>query len=74
MYISLSESILLNSQIELIIYIVKFCFYRIAAHALAELEAEGKTCAGVILEAPFNNLRDEIREYPMSQVFKPYSV
>lgn len=43
----------------------------IAAHMLAELAAEGKTCAGVILEAPFNNLSDEIREYPMSQLFRP---
>lgn len=43
----------------------------IAAHALAGLEAEGKTCAGVILEAPFNNLSDEIREYPMCQLFRP---
>ncbi|XP_054281651.1 lysophosphatidylserine lipase ABHD12-like isoform X2 [Macrosteles quadrilineatus] len=41
----------------------------IASHALAELEAEGRQVPGLILEAPFNNLSDEIREYPICQLF-----
>jgi len=41
----------------------------IASHALAELEGEGRQVPGLILEAPFNNLSDEIREYPISQLF-----
>ncbi|XP_046676382.1 lysophosphatidylserine lipase ABHD12-like isoform X1 [Homalodisca vitripennis] len=41
----------------------------IAAHTLAVLEGEGKKVAGVVLEAPFNNLSEEIREYPISQLF-----
>uniref|UniRef100_A0A1B6D7Z0 Serine aminopeptidase S33 domain-containing protein n=1 Tax=Clastoptera arizonana TaxID=38151 RepID=A0A1B6D7Z0_9HEMI len=42
----------------------------IASHSLAKLEGEGKPLSGLVLEAPFNNLSDEIREYPMSQMFK----
>lgn len=33
-----------------------------------ELEAEDKKATGLILEAPFTNLQEEIRDYPMSQV------
>lgn len=32
------------------------------------MEAEGKRVAGLLLEAPFTNLSDEIREYPIAQV------
>lgn len=46
---------------------VKFNF-RIVSHALAELEAENKQVTGVVLESPFNNLSDEIKEYPICQV------
>uniref|UniRef100_A0A1B6KQE8 AB hydrolase-1 domain-containing protein n=1 Tax=Graphocephala atropunctata TaxID=36148 RepID=A0A1B6KQE8_9HEMI len=41
----------------------------IVSHTLAELEGEGRRVAGVMLEAPFNNLGEEIREYPISQLF-----
>jgi len=43
----------------------------IASHALAELEGEGQRVSGLVLEAPFTNLSDEIREYPISQLFRP---
>lgn len=40
----------------------------VSTHALSLLGEEGYTAAGLILESPFNNLKDEISEYPMTQV------
>jgi hypothetical protein len=44
-----------------------FCF-RVSSHALSLLAMEGKQADGLILESPFNNLRDELKEHPFSKV------
>ncbi|KAG0724597.1 Monoacylglycerol lipase ABHD12 [Chionoecetes opilio] len=41
----------------------------VACHALSELCQEGKCPQGLVLEAPFNNLHDEIKLNPLSRVF-----
>ncbi|XP_039278778.1 uncharacterized protein LOC111051735 [Nilaparvata lugens] len=43
----------------------------VASHSIHDLEAEGNKITGLILEAPFTNLQEEIRDYPMSRMFKP---
>lgn len=43
----------------------------VASHSIHDLEAEGNKVTGLILEAPFTNLQEEIRDYPMSRIFKP---
>lgn len=40
----------------------------VSTHSLALLKPQGYIAAGLILESPFNNLKDEISEYPMAQV------
>lgn len=40
----------------------------VSTHSLSLLKADGHMPAGLILESPFNNLKDEISEYPMTQV------
>jgi len=35
---------------------------------LSLLAEEGKIADGLILESPFNNLRDELTEHPLSKV------
>ena len=42
----------------------------VSSHALAVLSAEGIESYGLILESPFNNMRDELRAHPFAQVFK----
>ena len=39
-----------------------------SSHALAILAAEGVESHGLVLEAPFNNMRDELRAHPFAQV------
>ncbi|KAK8403096.1 hypothetical protein O3P69_000955 [Scylla paramamosain] len=41
----------------------------VSCHALSELCQENLCPQGLVLEAPFNNLHDEIRLNPLSQVF-----
>lgn len=43
------------------------CF-RIGAHAFSLLEKESTYPNGLILEAPFNKMSDEIREHSTTQV------
>ncbi|XP_075213567.1 lysophosphatidylserine lipase ABHD12 isoform X2 [Lycorma delicatula] len=43
----------------------------ISSHAVLELESEGSHITGLVLEAPFTNLQDEIRDYPIAQLFRP---
>ncbi|XP_060519688.1 lysophosphatidylserine lipase ABHD12-like isoform X2 [Cylas formicarius] len=44
----------------------------ISTYALARLAKSGyKKAAGLILEAPFNNFRDEISEFPLAKFFRP---
>jgi hypothetical protein len=40
----------------------------VSSHALSLLAEEGKKADGLILESPFNNLRDELKEHPFSKV------
>jgi hypothetical protein len=40
----------------------------VSSHALSLLAQEGKKADGLILESPFNNLRDELKEHPFSKV------
>jgi len=40
----------------------------VSSHALSLLSQEGKKADGLILESPFNNLRDELIEHPFSKV------
>nr|CAI5846570.1 unnamed protein product [Callosobruchus analis] len=42
----------------------------IALHSMALLQEKGITPAGIILESPFNNMRDEISEFPLARLFK----
>ncbi|KAG5886227.1 hypothetical protein JTB14_029827 [Gonioctena quinquepunctata] len=42
----------------------------IAVHTLSILQVKGIQPAGVILEAPFNNMRDEISKFPLASVFR----
>nr|XP_018916613.1 PREDICTED: monoacylglycerol lipase ABHD12 isoform X1 [Bemisia tabaci] len=46
----------------------------VSSHFVSELEEEGILAAGLMLEAPFNNIRDEVREFPLTQMFRflPY--
>lgn len=41
---------------------------RIGSHAYSLLEKEGLFSSGLILEAPFTKMSDEIREYPLTKV------
>lgn len=41
----------------------------VSCHAVSELCMEKKCPQGLVLEAPFNNLQDEVRLNPLSQVF-----
>lgn len=41
---------------------------RIGAHAYSLLEKEDIYPKGLILEAPFTRMSDEIREYPLTKV------
>jgi abhydrolase domain-containing protein 12 len=40
----------------------------VSSHALSLLAEEGTKADGLILESPFNNLRDELAEHPFSKV------
>ncbi|XP_046752253.1 lysophosphatidylserine lipase ABHD12 isoform X3 [Diprion similis] len=42
----------------------------VASHVLALMAAEGVHIAGLFLEAPFNNIADELSEHPFAQLFK----
>lgn len=42
--------------------------WRISAHAYSLLEKEGLYPNGLILEAPFTKMSEEMREYPLSRV------
>ncbi|KAJ8933422.1 hypothetical protein NQ314_014021 [Rhamnusium bicolor] len=42
----------------------------LATHSLAQLKQKGYRPTGLILEAPFNNLREEISEFPLARLFK----
>ncbi|KAL1124721.1 hypothetical protein AAG570_001344, partial [Ranatra chinensis] len=42
----------------------------ISSHALDDLESEGESITGLVLECPFNNMKDEIRAYPLSKVYR----
>ncbi|KAF2896005.1 hypothetical protein ILUMI_10172 [Ignelater luminosus] len=42
----------------------------ISTHTLALLNAENIVPTGLILESPFNNMRDEISEHPFSKMFR----
>ncbi|XP_026282641.1 lysophosphatidylserine lipase ABHD12 isoform X2 [Frankliniella occidentalis] len=42
----------------------------VSSHALSLLSAEGKESHGLVLESPFNNIRDELRAHPLAQIFK----
>lgn len=42
----------------------------VSSHALSILSSEGTESHGLMLEAPFNNIRDELRAHPMAQLFK----
>lgn len=44
-----------------------------STHAVALLAANDIVPAGLILEAPFNNIIDEIREHPAAKVFYLYA-
>lgn len=46
--------------------------YRIGSHAYSLLEKEGIFPNGIILEAPFTKMSEEIREYPLTKVNKLY--
>ncbi|XP_046989448.1 lysophosphatidylserine lipase ABHD12 isoform X1 [Schistocerca americana] len=41
----------------------------VSSHVLDLLAQEGKSPSGLILESPFNNLRDEIKEHPFARLF-----
>lgn len=45
-----------------------YLYFRIGAHAFSLLEKESIYPKGLILEAPFNKMSDEIREYSATQV------
>lgn len=45
-----------------------FIIHRIGSHAYSLLEKEGIFPSGLILEAPFTKMSDEIREYPLTKV------
>ncbi|KAL0128664.1 hypothetical protein PUN28_003798 [Cardiocondyla obscurior] len=42
----------------------------VSTHVLALLAAENIQPAGLFLEAPFNNIQDELTEHPFAQMFK----
>ncbi|XP_014281241.1 lysophosphatidylserine lipase ABHD12 isoform X2 [Halyomorpha halys] len=42
----------------------------ISSHLLDVLESEGRTISGLVLEAPFNNMCDEVRSYPLAKMFR----
>lgn len=42
----------------------------ISTHTLALLDAENITPTGLILESPFNNMKDEIAEHPFAKPFR----
>ncbi|BES88877.1 Abhydrolase domain containing [Nesidiocoris tenuis] len=42
----------------------------ISSHLLHVLESRNETVAGLILEAPFNNLEEEMRNYPLAQIWR----
>ncbi|CAG2057129.1 unnamed protein product, partial [Timema podura] len=42
----------------------------VSSHSLDILSQKGLHPTGLILEAPFNNMRDEIREHPLARVFR----
>lgn len=42
----------------------------VSSHALSLLSQEGKKADGLILESPFNNLRDELTEHPFSKLYR----
>ncbi|KAJ8669303.1 hypothetical protein QAD02_000562 [Eretmocerus hayati] len=42
----------------------------VASHVLAILAENGMSPAGLFLEAPFNNLADEVNDYALSRIFK----
>ncbi|XP_069697609.1 lysophosphatidylserine lipase ABHD12 isoform X1 [Periplaneta americana] len=42
----------------------------VSSHALSLLTQEGMNADGLILESPFNNLRDELKEHPFSKLYR----
>lgn len=53
---------------KLSIYVFAFFIFRIGSHAYSLLEKEDLFPNGLILEAPFTKMSDEIREYPLAKV------
>ncbi|XP_014249652.1 monoacylglycerol lipase ABHD12 isoform X2 [Cimex lectularius] len=41
----------------------------ISSHLVDILESEGERVTGLILESPFNNMKEEIRSYPLAKFF-----
>ncbi|XP_074038594.1 lysophosphatidylserine lipase ABHD12 isoform X2 [Leptinotarsa decemlineata] len=42
----------------------------IAIQSMANLQRKGSVPAGVILEAPFNNMKEEISKFPLAKIFR----
>ncbi|XP_019872114.1 lysophosphatidylserine lipase ABHD12 isoform X2 [Aethina tumida] len=42
----------------------------LSTHALARLQTQGITVTGLILESPFNNMKEEISEFPLASWFR----
>ena len=50
------------------------CIIRVASRTVAHLCDDKKSPDRLILESPFNNVRDEIRNHPLSYVYCFYSI
>ena len=52
-----------------------FIYSRVSSHAMEKINTEGfSDIKGLILESPFNNMRDEIREHPFTIVWNIKSI
>lgn len=60
--------IVLFITLALLFSISTFILLSVSSHALAILSSEGSESYGLVLEAPFNNMRDELRGHPLAQV------
>lgn len=59
---------LISLQVFVIISILIIPLRSVASHVLALLAREGVQVTGLFLEAPFNNIADELSEHPLAQV------
>jgi len=60
-----------HTQKNNLFYLNKFLLnISVSTHVLALLAAENIQPAGLFLEAPFNNIADELTEHPFAQVFQ----